>query len=142
MNDTVKAFVESLVLFFVGGTIYYAIEMLWRGHSTWQMILVGGICFLFCGSVNEFLNWDMLIWKQMLICSIGITAIEFLAGYILNIVLQLGIWDYSRVPLNILGQICLPFSLAWYILSLPAIILDDYMRYWMFKEEKPKYRWR
>ena len=142
MNDTVKAFVESLVLFFVGGTIYYAIDMLWRGHSTWQMILVGGICFLFCGSVNEFLNWDMLIWKQMLICSIGITAIEFLAGYILNIVLQLGIWDYSRVPLNILGQICLPFSLAWYILSLPAIILDDYMRYWMFKEEKPKYRWR
>ena len=142
MNDTVKAFAEGLVLFLIGGTIYYAIEMLWRGHSTWQMILVGGICFLFCGSVNEFLNWDMLIWKQMLICSIGITAIEFLAGYILNIVLQLGIWDYSRVPLNILGQICLPFSLAWYILSLPAIILDDYMRYWMFKEEKPKYRWR
>lgn len=142
MNDTVKAFAEGLVLFLIGGTIYYAIEILWRGHSTWQMILVGGICFLFCGSVNEFLNWDMLIWKQMLICSIGITAIEFLAGYILNIVLQLGIWDYSRVPLNILGQICLPFSLAWYILSLPAIILDDYMRYWMFKEEKPKYRWR
>lgn len=142
MNDTVKAFAEGLVLFLIGGTIYYAIEMLWRGHSTWQMILVGGICFLFCGSVNEFLNWDMPIWKQMLICSIGITAIEFLAGYILNIVLQLGIWDYSRVPLNILGQICLPFSLAWYILSLPAIILDDYMRYWMFKEEKPKYRWR
>ena len=142
MNDTVKAFAEGLVLFLIGGTIYYAIEILWRGHSTWQMILVGGICFLFCGSVNEFFNWDMLIWKQMLICSIGITAIEFLAGYILNIVLQLGIWDYSRVPLNILGQICLPFSLAWYILSLPAIILDDYMRYWMFKEEKPKYRWR
>lgn len=142
MNDTVKAFVESLVLFFVGGTIYYVIEMLWRGHSTWQMILVGGICFLFCGSVNEFLNWDMLIWKQMLICSIGITAIEFLAGYILNIALQLGIWDYSRMPFNVLGQICLPFSLGWYVLSLPAIILDDYMRYWLFKEEKPKYRWR
>lgn len=142
MNDTVKAFAEGLVLFLIGGTIYYAIEILWRGHSTWQMILVGGICFLFCGSVNELMNWDMLIWKQMLICSIGITAIEFLAGYILNIVFQLGIWDYSRVPLNILGQICLPFSLAWYILSLPAIILDDYMRYWMFNEEKPKYRWR
>ena len=142
MNDTVKAFVESLVLFFVGGTIYYAIEMLWRGHSTWQMVLVGGICFLFCGSVNEFLNWDMLIWKQMLICSIGITAIEFLSGYILNIVLQLGIWDYNRMPFNVLGQICLPFSLGWYVLSLPAIILDDYMRYWMFNEEKPKYRWR
>lgn len=142
MNDTVKAFAEGLVLFLIGGTIYYAIEILWRGHSTWQMILVGGICFLFCGSVNEFLNWDMLIWKQMLICSIGITAIEFLVGYILNIVLQLGIWDYSGMPLNLLGQICLPFSLAWYILSLPAIILDDYMRYWIFKEEKPKYRWR
>ena len=97
---------------------------------------------LVCGSINEFLGWDMLIWKQMFICAVGITAIEFLSGYILNIVLGLGIWDYSNMPFNIIGQICLPFTVAWYILSLLAIVLDDHLRYWIFGEEKPRYKWR
>lgn len=71
-----------------------------------------------------------------------VTAIEFLSGYILNIVLGLGIWDYSNMPFNIIGQICLPFTVAWYILSLLAIVLDDHLRYWIFGEEKPRYKWR
>lgn len=25
----------------------------------------------------------------------------------------MGVWDYSRVPLNLWGQICLPFTLIW-----------------------------
>ncbi len=118
------------------------IELIWRGYSSLPMVLVGGLCFLFCGSINEFLRWDMLIWKQMFICAVGITAIEFLSGYILNIVLGLGIWDYSNMPFNIIGQICLPFTVAWYILSLLAIVLDDHLRYWIFGEEKPRYKWR
>lgn len=132
----------NAVLFAIGGTIYYMIELIWRGYSSLPMVLVGGLCFLFCGSINEFLGWDMLIWKQMFICAVGITAIEFLSGYILNIVLGLGIWDYSNMPFNIIGQICLPFTVAWYILSLLAIVLDDHLRYWIFGEEKPRYKWR
>lgn len=110
--------------------------------AAWLAGALGGLCFLFCGSINEFLGWDMLIWKQMFICAVGITAIEFLSGYILNIVLRLGIWDYSNMPFNIIGQICLPFTVAWYILSLLAIVLDDHLRYWIFGEEKPRYKWR
>lgn len=37
---------------------------------------------------------------------------------------------------------CLPFTAAWYILSLLAIVLDDHLRYWIFGEEKPRYKWR
>lgn len=29
-----------------------------------------------------------------------------------------------------------------YILSLLAIVLDDHLRYWIFGEEKPRYKWR
>ena len=138
----IKSMGKNVTLFAIGGFIYYMIEIVWRGHSALPMVLVGGLCFLFCGSINEFMGWDMLIWKQMLACAAGITAIEFLSGYILNIILGLGIWDYSGVPFNILGQICLPFTAAWYILSLPAIVLDDYLRFWIFGEEKPRYKWR
>ena len=130
--NTLKTIGRNAVLFAIGGTIYYMIELIWRGYSSLPMVLVGGLCFLFCGSINE----------QMFICAVGITAIEFLSGYILNIVLGLGIWDYSNMPFNIIGQICLPFTVAWYILSLLAIVLDDHLRYWIFGEEKPRYNWR
>ena len=76
----------------------------------------------------------------MFICACIITGVEFLAGCILNLWLKLGVWDYSNLPFNILGQICIPFTLLWYIISPVAIILDDYLRYWFFGEEKPRYK--
>lgn len=68
-----------------------------------------------------------------------VTVAEFVAGLILNVWLGLGIWDYSDMPGNILGQICPQFSFAWLGLSLVAIVLDDWLRYWLFREDKPHY---
>ena len=139
---TTKLFYKYLFLFLVGGLIYCGIEMLWRGHTHWTMLIVGGLCFLFCGSINELFDMDMPIWIQMLICAAGITVIEFIAGIILNIILQLNVWDYSNQPFNILGQICLLYSFLWFLLSLLAIVADDFLRYWLFDEEKPHYKVR
>ena len=44
---------------------------------------------------------------------------------IVNIILQWNVWDYSNVPFNVMGQICLPFSIIWFFLSLPAIVPAD-----------------
>lgn len=136
---TIKQFYKYLFLFLVGGLVYCGIEMLWRGHTHWTMLIVGGLCFLFCGSINEFFDWEMPLWLQMLICSAGITAIEYISGIIINIIFKLNVWDYSNLPLNIMGQVCLWFSLLWFFLSALAIILDDWLRYWLFDEEKPHY---
>lgn len=139
--NTLKTIGRNAVLFAIGGTIYYMIELIWRGYSSLPMVLVGGLCFLFCGSINEFLGWDMLIWKQMFICAVGITAIEFLSGYILNIVLGLGIWDYSNMPFNIIDRYV--FLLLWHVYpTLLAIVLGCHLRCWIFGEEKPRYKWR
>lgn len=137
-----KVLLKYLFLFFVGGISYYLLEIIWRGYSHWSMIIVGGCCFILCGLLNEIFDWSLLMWKQMLICSVSITIIEFISGYILNIILQLNVWDYSTMPFNVMGQICLPFTIAWFFVSAVAIILDDYIRYWLFNEEKPSYRWR
>lgn len=59
-------------------------------------------------------------------CAIGsliITVVEFLFGLLVNRVLHLHVWDYSALPLNIMGQICLPFSLIWFVLTIPASAL-------------------
>jgi uncharacterized membrane protein len=76
---------------------------------------------------------------QSLIGAGIITGAELVTGIIVNIWLGLNVWDYSAIPTNIMGQICLPFSLLWVLLSGVAIVLDDYVRFWFFGEEKPHY---
>ena len=43
------------------------------------------------------------------------------------------------MPFNLLGQICLPFTLLWVALSIVAVVLDDWLRYWLFGEDRPTY---
>lgn len=138
---------KHLILFLVGGAIYITIEVLWRklmgSHSThWSMFILGGLCFLLVGKINEYLSWDTSIWKQCAIGTAIILVLEFIFGCVLNLWLGLDVWDYSNTPLNILGQVCVPFAVAWYFLTALAIFLDDWLRYWLFGEEKPHYNWR
>lgn len=131
--------VKPLVLHSIGGLLYICCELFFRGHSHWTMFIVGGICFVLIGTINELIPWEMPIWKQAIIGMTIITLIEFVSGCILNVWLKLDVWDYSNLPFNLLGQICVPFSIVWFFISLVGIILDDYLRFWLFHEEKPKY---
>ena len=135
----IKQRLKIFILFLIGGFIYVAIELGFRGHSHWTMFLLGGLCFILIGGLNNYISWEMSIIKQGIIGALIITSLEFIFGLVLNLYLNLGIWDYSNMPFNILGQICLPFSIAWFFLSLVAIFIDDWLRYVLFKEEKPHY---
>ena len=139
MDKIFKKVVKTLCLFFIGFFLYMGIEIAFRGFTHWTMGIVGGLCFIIIGGLNEFYHWDLPFWKQCLIGAVVITIIEFFAGIFLNKILQLNIWDYSTVPFNIMGQVCLPFSIAWFFLSGIAIVLDDWIRYLFFAEEKPRY---
>lgn len=134
-----KKFLKHLMLFLIFGVIYIAIELLYRGYSHWTMFILGGICGVCIGLLNEIFPWNMPIVVQAGVGAAIITALEFICGVIVNILLGWGVWDYSNAPLNILGQICLPFTLIWFVIAHAAIVLDDYLRYWLFKEEKPHY---
>ena len=116
------------------------IELLYRGRSHWTMFLLGGLCFLYAGEQNEHTDWDCPLALQSIKVTLVITLLEFLCGLIVNMWLGWDVWDYSNMPFNLLGQICLPFSLLWIVVGTLAIILDDYLRYWIFGEEKPQYR--
>ena len=135
-----KVCLKLLVLAVIGGAIYVGIEMLWRGHSHPSMFILGGLCFVSIGLINELFPWELGIVWQALIGGTMVTCLEFITGVIVNIWLKLGVWDYSGLPLNILGQVYLPFYFAWVGLSVVAIVFDDYLRYWFFGEEKPHYK--
>ena len=140
MMKTVKLCLKLAFLFLIGGTIYIYVEMFWRGHSHISMFILGGVCFVAIGLINEIIPWDMGLLWQALIGAVIITLLEFVTGLIVNVWLGLGVWDYSNLPLNILGQISLPYSFAWIILAAVAILLDDYIRYEFFDEKKPSYK--
>ena len=133
-----KNIIKYIILFLIGGCVYYSIEIVARGFSHWTMFMVGAICFILIGAINE-ITPKMPLLKQMLLSAIIITFIEFISGCILNIWLGLNIWDYSNEPFNLLGQINLKHTIYWFLLSSIGIVLDDYIRYILFKEEKPKY---
>ena len=105
-----------------GGCTYYLLELIWNGHSHWTMFILGGICFRLLSYIRNF-NTSLPV--KCLMGGVSITLAELLAGVFLNITLKVGVWDYSTLPFNLFGQICLPFTLIWIILSLPAIKIDE-----------------
>ena len=114
-----------LLTFFLGGTIYVLLELLWRGRSHVSMFCAGGLALLLLHGL--FLRFALPLFAQCLVGGLVITAIEFVAGAIVNVRLKLNVWDYSKMPLNLYGQVCLPFSLLWCLLTLPISILSSYL---------------
>lgn len=135
-----KHYLKYLFLLVTGGLIYNIIEVLFRGWSHWTMFILGGSCFIALGLINEVILWEMVLWKQMFIGACIITAMEFVTGCVVNLWLGWEIWGYSNMSGNILGQICPQFFLLWLPVSAVGIILDDWLRYWMFGEERPHYK--
>lgn len=134
----IKHILKYLFLLAVGGATYVLIEILTRGFSHWTMFVVGGICFVLVGIINEITPKVPLI-QQMVLSAAIITTIEFMSGCVLNLWLHLNIWDYTDEFGNILGQICPKHTLYWFLLSLVGIVLDDYLRHIFFGEKKPTY---
>ena len=132
---------KNLILFAIGGIVYLMIELLWRGYSHWSMFVLGGLCFWIIGAVNECSDGKTPLFFEMLLGTFLITGLELLFGYVLNICLGLDVWDYSDMRFNILGQICLRYSVMWFFLSFFCIVIDDNLRYYLFDEEKKRYTW-
>ena len=113
MKEKLKAILKHAVLALCGG---------WRvlshrdgrgaATATGLMAVLGGVCFVLIGDINEFIPWNMPLILQGAIGSGIVTVLELVSGIILNLWLGLGIWDYSNMPFNLLGQICLPFTPA------------------------------
>ena len=135
-----KKLLKYAFLLVIGGSIYYLVELFFRGYSHWTMFLLGGACFIVCGLLNEVFSWDIALISQMFISALAITLLELITGIIVNILLDWHVWNYSNMPYNFLGQISLLFTNIWGFLSLFAILIDDYIRYILLGEEKPRYK--
>lgn len=119
---------QDAILFMAGSWAYPAIEIIWRGKTHSSMALAGGICLCLINHICCDLLSDKNIVSRCLAGAGVITGVELVMGIFLNCLLGFHIWDYSKVPFNILGQVCLPYSVLWVGLSLPAMALCELCR--------------
>ena len=111
---------RKAVLFYLGGSVYMGLEVLWRGWSHGSMFLAGGLCFLLIGHLGEMRPVLPLAVRVVLGSGI-ITMVELAAGLLFN--RDYRVWDYRDQAGNLWGQICPMFSLLWIPVSLAAIVL-------------------
>jgi hypothetical protein len=113
---------EYLLVCLIGCLGYGGLEILWRSYTHWTMLLCGGVCFVIIYIIANRPRGGII--AKSLACTGVITGLEFLVGCLVNLALGWEVWDYSSLPMNLLGQICLPYTLLWLCLSLPCVILS------------------
>ena len=137
---TFRHVLKSTILAVIGGLIYILIELLWRGHTHISMFILGGVCFVAIGLINELFPWELGIVWQSMIGAVIVTVCEFITGLVVNVWLGLNVWDYSGQQYNLKGQICLLYTNLWILLSCPVIVLHDYMEYILLGSQLPNYK--
>ena len=138
-----KKFIGKLGLFLSCGFIYCMIEILFRGWSHWSMFVLTGFLGVFCvDSINNTLSFDCDYIVQILISTILCTIGEGISGIILNVWLQLNVWDYSKMAFGtfFFGQCNVIFCVACaLIIGLFAIFYCDAYNYYILKIEPCPY---
>lgn len=143
---------KFLISFFLMGLCGMLIEifftaLLGNKLTPQPHISLMGVTSLWCiliygtgGSIVAILNespkfYQMSMLKQTLLGGTLVVFIEFLYGVLFNLVMGLGIWNYTS-SLNLLGQIDLFHSLCWYI-GIPFFIwmYDTVIGYGLYHEE-------
>ena len=91
------------------------------------MLVTGGLCFLIFYILNFILKTDSL-WVRCIIAMIIITILELIVGVIVNIILKWNVWDYSKMFMNFMGQICALYSGIWFSMGVPMTYIANYLK--------------
>ena len=135
-----------MLLWTWGGTVYFLLEVAYKtatGHPeriSWTMLALAVLLTMPVERCGAELPWECPLWLQALACAALVTVTEFVAGLVLNLWLGLGVWDYSDMPFNLLGQICPQYAIVWWGLCLIFIPVFDWLRYAVAGGDKPTYR--
>lgn len=133
----VALFFDAFIIFSFIGWIYECTYCTCKGGH-WQNrgFLYGPICPIYgSGVVAALVVFRYLlpvtagessypIWQIFLICAVGSAIIEYLTSWVLELIFHARWWDYSSVPLNVNGRICLPATCGF---GLAGIVVVRYL---------------
>ena len=118
---------EYGIMFLLGCFIYSLLEIAARGYTHWTMTLLCGIVGMLLYRLHGTAPRHTLL-LQALSGAFIITALEMVVGVLDNLVLQWHVWSYREMPWNVYGQICLPFSVLWFLVCIPALGICEVVR--------------
>ena len=118
---------EYGIMFLLGCFIYSLLEIAARGYTHWTMTLLGGIVGMLLYRLHGTAPRHTLL-LQALSGAFIITALEMVVGVLDNLVMQWHVWSYREMPWNVYGQICLPFSVLWFLVCIPALGICEVVR--------------
>ena len=112
---------DFLWCFFIYGLLGWCTEVAFAAVKSGKFVnrgfLNGPICPVYGVGVGivVFLLYDYRdrIVLLYVLSTILVTFIEWLTGYLMDKIFHHKWWDYSHMPLNIGGYVCLLFSLVW-----------------------------
>lgn len=108
----------EILVFVLGGSAYGLMEILFRGHTHWTMVITGRRLYIDAVPVVRLADEHTADLSRRPAELFIVTAYEFCVGMIVNVRLGWQVWDYSTLPGNIMGQICPVFTTAWFLLCL------------------------
>lgn len=135
-------FLCMICIFLFSGSLYYLLEVIFKSTHTshWTMFCIAGFsAVFFIDGLNNIFSYDMDFLLQIFICANVITICELIIGIKFNS--DFSIWNYTNMPFNYHGQVCLPFYLLWIILSAIFIPILDFIEWKIFnyKVDTPPY---
>ena len=123
----ISLYFVCFVIFSLLGWLYESIYCTINTHH-WDNrgFLFGPICPIYgTGAIvatiifNElFQGREVSLWKIFLISMLGSAVLEFVTSYVLEKLFHAVWWDYSKIPFNIQGRICLPASIGFGIAGI------------------------
>ena len=132
-----SSFVRYFTFFIAGALIYSLIEIAWRSYTHWTMGVTGGLCMSALYYINKHCKSIPVASRALIGCAV-ITLAEFLVGIAVNFVCKWNVWDYSSLPFNFMGQICLLYSTIWYFLCFPAFFICEWVERSFFENPRKK----
>lgn len=96
-------------------------------HYVPRGFLYGPICPIYGVGVLLMILFFAPLQENLLVfyfVAVSIMTVwEYLVGWFLETTTHIKYWDYSHIPFNIKGRVCLPASLLWGVLSYVAVFL-------------------
>jgi uncharacterized membrane protein len=117
-----------------------AYALIRTGHWEKRGFLFGPICPIYgVGAVACFIAfgaWNahfppLPAWAVFLVCMAGSAVLEYVTSYVLERAFGTVWWDYSNMPLNLHGRICLPASLLFGVGGLLAVYVLLPAAFWV-----------
>lgn len=115
------SFYDSILCFFLYGFLGWCTEVAFAAVKEKRFVnrgfLNGPICPVYGFGVVTVVcflnNWKEDILLLYIASIVVVTAIEWFTGFLLEKLFHNKWWDYSDMPLNLNGYVCLLFSLIW-----------------------------